>query len=390
VVFALHLSVAVTSATLSTKGVFLPGIVAGFHTTRAVGSSLLSGNLIAGACISLGVGAAFAMRVSFRTLVLVPTLVVGAGVLLAAFSTNFATLFSAYLIMGTASVIAFVAVPVLVTTYFDKNRSLAIGLILAGTSTGGAALTPLLASVVAARGWRAGYLPLAALLLIVLPPLIWWSLPPNRLLNSSTDGRKGISLTKALRHPALWALLFVSLSASAVINAYFVHFIPILEGDGYSASRAAAVMSLTFIGGAITKILFGYIADWIGPHRALGYSSAFTACGLILLTMARYQPAMYAFVAIFGLSYAAPLVLLPMSIAQSFGLRSLAVINSAMAVPTAVVGAAGSVLAGWVFDHQGNYQLALMCSAALMGVSTAFLMLTAPRMPVEATTRPMS
>jgi OFA family oxalate/formate antiporter-like MFS transporter len=82
----------------------------------------------------------------------------------------------------------------------------------------------------------------------------------------------------------------------------------------------------------------------------------------------------------YGLSYSAPLVLLPIFIAEVFGTRNFPVVGAAIGVLGNIAGGfAGPVFAGWVFDITGSYGIAFAVFAAALVLSSVLILVAAPR-----------
>jgi MFS family permease len=141
-------------------------------------------------------------------------------------------------------------------------------------------------------------------------------------------------------------------------------------------------MSGLFLLAAATKLIYGYAADRVSVRAALSVSMLMSAAGLFLLGSRSGQAGFYAFMLTYGLSYSAPLVLLPILVAEVFGTRNFAVINAAIGVLGNVTGGfVGPVFAGWVFDVSGSYSLAFVSFAAALLLSSVAILAAHQRKP---------
>jgi hypothetical protein len=82
----------------------------------------------------------------------------------------------------------------------------------------------------------------------------------------------------------------------------------------------------------------------------------------------------WAFVLLFGFSYAARDIVTPLIIVHCFGARNLARIYGLLML-TILPGSAGGIFAGWVYDATGSYAPAFTALAATSAATFALLFL---------------
>ncbi len=81
--------------------------------------------------------------------------------------------------------------------------------------------------------------------------------------------------------------------------------------------------------------------------------------------------AFYLFAAIFGLSYGGNIVLIPKLTSHIFGLGSMGAIFGALSVADGLGFGTGPLMAGYIFDRTGSYQMSFFIVAAAMALALA-------------------
>lgn len=363
-VVLLHLTIALLGTISTGKGVFFPPLVKEFGLSHAAGAALLGISSLAGGVIAFTAGWLMLRRVRVHWVIAVVPLLASAGYLTASLARGYPQLVVGYLLMS-GTIVNQVAVAYLLAQWFSVRRGLALALVYAGTTTSGVLLTPLLSAIVQAWSWRVGYQVLA-LLLFALPPLLLrltWTGPtangPRVPLGADDPALPGLTVAQALSTRSFWIILLANFIFGANTGTYFVHFIALLQSDGYTALQAAWTMSQLFLLAAGAKLVFGYLGDRMDIRRALAISLALSALGwFVLYFFVANQTALYVFTVLFGLSYSGPLVLFPLLATAVFGKRSFSLIDAVITVVgLSIGGAVGPVLAGWIYDRTGSYEL---------------------------------
>jgi MFS family permease len=133
------------------------------------------------------------------------------------------------------------------------------------------------------------------------------------------------------------------------------HLIAYLIGVGYAATRAALVMALIFGLTSLGKLAVGILADRVGGRVALVLSFLVAAGGFLLVLGAAHVAVLVCCVLLLGITFGAPLVLVPMVIAQSLGLRRFGSIAGLTGLLGTLGAAFGPPVAGRIFDVTGSY-----------------------------------
>jgi sugar phosphate permease len=265
--------------------------------------------------------------------------------------------------------------------WFERGRGLALGVIYTGSNIGGA-IVPIVASLIAAEsGWRTSLFVLAGVGVVFLLPFALFTVRGPRpgevepAVEEDPVSAEGpsVPLSKALRTRTFWILAF----ALFVFYFYYVgviqHLIAFLRDQGMSREEAAGWFGLTAAIGVAGKLGMGLVADRIPTKTALLATFGLVTLASFLLLRVDAPGILVVFLLIHGFSVAAENVLLPLIVAECFGVLHMASIYGALMVALLPGGALGPVFAGWMYDTRGSYELAFVTFAAVNVVSLVAL-----------------
>jgi MFS family permease len=347
----------------NTASVFFTPLIHSFGWTRARLSTLQTALALAA-----GVSAPFIGwildRVEARIVIAAGALTAGAGFVVASLAHSYGAMVAAYLLIGLGvGAATLLPCSMVIANWFGARRGLVMGLAMAGTSAGGMVMTLISDRAIRMAGWRVGYLILAAPVFVVVMPmvLILVRTRPQRGVGSNTGqpaALPGMEVGAALSGRSFWMLAVATICFAVAVSGTNLHSVPYLIGVGYAPARAAFALSVMLACGGIGKLAIGSIADRIGARPALAASLLGMAVGITLLTGARHEFPLAGFILVYGLTFGAPLALLPLVMADSMGLKRFGSLYGLIGFFHTAGAAVGPVLAGHIFDLRGSYAYA--------------------------------
>jgi MFS family permease len=368
----------------NTAGVFFTPLVRSFGWSRARLSSLQTVLALAGG-ISAPLIGWILDRVEARIVIAAGASSAAAGFVVASLAHSYSTMAAAYLLLGLGiGASTLLPCSMVIANWFGARRGLAMGLAMAGTSLGGMVMTLISDRTIRLMGWRSGYLLLAApVLLVVIPSVVRLvRTRPEKDLRAAAAAPAallpGMEMSAALASRSFWMLSVATLCFAAAVSGTNLHCVPALIGSGYDPARAAMAFSVVLALGAVGKLTMGWIADRIGSRAALSAALLGMAAGITLLMSARNAIGLSGFIAMYGLSFGAPLALLPLVAAETMGLRRFGSLYGLIGFFHTAGAAVGPVIAGRVFDLRGSYSCAFETFAALLVVGSIATALCAP------------
>jgi MFS family permease len=185
---------------------------------------------------------------------------------------------------------------------------------------------------------------------------------------------RGLTLAEARRTASFWILAGVLFAFYFYYLGVNYHLVAYLTDAGFSPAAAALQFSFAIAVGILGKIGMGLVADRVPARRAIVLTFALmTAGSFVLLALERAPALRVVFLTLHGVTVAAENVVLPLVVAECFGIRHMARIYGAIMLALLPGGMCGAVFAGWVFDTSGSYRLAFTTFAALNLAAVAAL-----------------
>ncbi len=268
-----------------------------------------------------------------------------------------------------------------VSLWFFRQRGLALGIALIGTSLTGVAVPLLAGAAIDAWGWRSAFPLLALLPLFIAIPVVWRYFreptPDERPQQiSNEEGLTGVSRSVALRSYRFWILFTSILMVAVSYGGINVHLQQILELKGFDKTVARGVVSSLAIAILIGRLGTGFLLDRIwAPLLALPILCAPAIACALLSGDSLTLPLAYACAAIVGLAAGAETDLIAYLVGRYFGMAHYGRIYGLLFVPFGVAAGFSPALYGWSRDWTGDYNFALSVATGLFVVGGCILLL---------------
>jgi len=302
----------------------------------------------------------------------------GAGLVAASFAQDFRFFLALQFLVGLGASTSFSPMMADISHWFLKRRGIAVAIAATGSYIGGA-LWPLIVGVLtAAADWRLAYLVLGIVSFVTLIPLslLLRRRPPALAAASAPQAPSGATRSIALSPAGLqWLLVAAGITCSAAMAMPHSQLVAMSSDLGFSIAEGAAMMSLVFVGGAVSRLVFGLLADRLGGLATVLLGSALMAASLFLYLPFDTLWVLYMASLAFGLAHGGIIPSLVVIVreylpAREAGRRVGVVITSTVAGVTI-----GSWLFGWLRDFTGSYQAAFLTSIGANLVTIAVLIL---------------
>jgi MFS family permease len=361
-----------------TVPVFVPALLRGFPNWSRAQVSLLPSVLALSAGISVLPVGWLVDRIEARIVIIAGALLAGGAFFLASASHSLATMISAYLILGVGiSAGTVLPASLVLANWFTERRGLAMGIALSGSTVGGSLMTLVAGHLFQVIGWRTAYVVLGLPMIVVTVPLVALivrSRPPGTVpmtVAESAELLEGFETGEALRTRSFWMIVLANFCFALSATGSLIHMVAYLEGVGYKTSAAALVVSLIFAFAALGKVVMGFIADRLTARIALVLCFVTQAAGLSIVFGAARIGIILAFVPIYGMSIAAPLMLLPLLTAESLGIKRYGLLAGLGGLAQTFGAMIGPIVAGRIFDITTSYTLAFELCIAVMIIGAA-------------------
>jgi MFS transporter, OFA family, oxalate/formate antiporter len=346
----------------NTVAVFVPALLKAFPRWSRAEVALLPSLLALSAGVSVIPIGWLLDRVEARLVMIVGAVASGCAFLIASRAASLLPMMGAYLLLGIGISAATVLPAALVlANWFDARRGLAMGIAISGTTVGGMVMTLVASSIIIGKGWRMAYVALGLPMIAIAVPLIALTVksrPPGATeLNVAQTAKRleGFETLEALHARSFWMLVIANLCFGFAAAGTVAHMVAYLEGIGYRPSSAALAMSSFFGCAALGKVTMGYLADRISARLALAADFVATGLAFVMIFGAAHLIVLAVFAVVFGVAAAAPLVLLPLLVAESLGRRRYGVLGALTGIAGTLGATLGPVAAGRIFDMTGSY-----------------------------------
>ncbi|MEO7386664.1 MAG: MFS transporter [Gammaproteobacteria bacterium] len=319
---------------------------------------------------------AAADRFGVRPLMVIGTLMLSAGYFLYSRVDSLTDIYGIHLLFASALATSGLVVNViLVSRWFIKDRGLAMGIALAGTSLGNGTLPPLNAALMSKVGWQAAFSWTSLLPLLLLPLILFVvrerpaSLAAQQPAPDSRGGAPAnatsLSLHTALRTVNFWVLATICMLTFFSIIGTQANLNLFMLGRGFSQMDAGFSYTVLFYLGLLGKIASGFLADRFGRKRVFTITLTIMSAGAV--TLALPDPGvLWTGLVLFGLGWGGLYTLLQLLAADYFGPQHLGKILGVLTVFDATGGGLGPPVIGAIVDRTGSYDNAFVLVAVLV------------------------
>ncbi len=310
-----------------------------------------------------------------------------------------------YLLLVYATLIAIggpalgnLSVTKLVANWFETKAGVALGIAAIGISFSGVILPILVDPLISAIGWRNVYLVFAAIVLLLLLPIIYFLVinTPEEInqnkdneisSNQTASQEKPMPMLDFLKFGKFWfislafALQFFSMGGvllHLIPHASILGFEAVWDFFGFPLKQTVFAYSLAAFGGVVGKIFFGYLIDRMQANRPVMFMMLMQAIGIFGLTMVETFDLFLISCFVFGLGFGGAMVLMSACFLKAFGSHNLGSVRGISAVIIVPVQPLGILIVGQAFDA-GYYIQAFL----LMGFASVLALLVSSQISIE-------
>ena len=215
-------------------------------------------------------------RIGPRTVVLIGTVLLGAGLALASRAANlleFQLCFGALVGVSISAILP--PLMATVTRWFETQRSLAVSLVSAGFGMAPMTMSPFAAFLIGRMDWRSAMLVTAGLVLsLMLPAAFLIRKPPSAgeagapATEDSADER-GMTTSSALRSAPFLIVAATNFCCCAAHSGPIFHTVSYAIACGVAPLAAVSIYSLEGLTGMGGRLAFGVLGDRLGAKPVL-------------------------------------------------------------------------------------------------------------------------
>lgn len=276
----------------------------------------------------------------------------------------------------------------ILTRWFRRYRGMAAGLLLMGSTVGGAAFPLLARETLVTQGWRQAVLMIAVIgsvMMIGAAVFLVRNRPqemglgadgvasPDESDATPKTGSPGPTLKQAVKMPVFYILAAVTAALWFTTFAMLQHQSIFIGRDlGVDSARLPLIFSLFFWFAIIGKLFLSWISDKVDKLKVMLAAVLSLIFGLLLLrtVSADNMVALYGYAAIFGIGFGGTFSMIQLVVAEYFSGASYGKILALMTMVDSLAGSAGVNYLGRVRVAQGTYLPAFDLLIVICAVST--------------------
>ena len=330
-------------------------------------------------------------RVGPRKVVLAGVLIIGVGFLILTRTESLLMFYVSYaVIMLGASGGGWLPMMTVLNNWFDRKRTMAMGIGGIGFSLGSFLLVPALAWMVVPdnAGWRLTSLGLGLFFIIIAFPVSrlirntpeeYGDVPDgmveaNPIIKSTNDSsniskERDYSIVEVLKIPAFWIISICHACSTMLIGTMTVHLILALKDQGISVQVGALIWGSTMGFSGIAQVFGGWMGDKVPKNVALGLLGCLQSVGVIFSTFLTSVYLAPIFIVVYGIGFGARIPLGTAIRGEYFGRKAFGKVLGLSMMPMSLMMMLGPLIAGKMYDIQGTYDYAfyILSGVAITG-----------------------
>jgi MFS transporter, OFA family, oxalate/formate antiporter len=317
-------------------------------------------------------------------LILVGGALLTAGLLANAWATqlwHIVLLYGVVMTLGANCLGLVVFVPLL-SRHFVRNRGMAVAVVQSANGFARAFSAPVTTLMISGLGWRGTYLWQGVFMGVILLPLA------SLFRGVGQGGRRqhadgeGWTLRQAARTPHFWLLFAVYMFTGLGSFLVALHQLAFAVNIGFDKLYAAGVLGAGAFLSLPGIIITGTLSDYVGREISAIVTYGTSILGVVfalMITSPDQHLLLWLHSCFFGLTWGARGPAITAKTADLFPGPNLGAILGVITIGTGFGAAAGSWLAGFVFDTTGSYRIAFTLSIVFyVAGSVAFWALRRP------------
>lgn len=263
---------------------------------------------------------------------------------------------------------------------FQAARGVALAVALSGTGLAAFSVPLVAYAINAVFGWEGVFVLLGAVIILVGLPAIYWGLGATPKGASQPERPKeaaetGMTRAEAMRDPRFYLIMGMVILFGLFISALIINLVPILQAQGLTAARAAAIASSMGLAMIIGRLGVGWLLDRWPPSLVGAGTFAVGAIGSLLLALAGAEYALLTVISM-GLLVGAEVDLLSFIVLRYFGVRNYGEIYGWLYGAYTLVSMACPPF-GALLLEQGGYRLLFGSAAASFGLAVLLFVILA-------------
>jgi len=253
-----------------------------------------------------------------------------------------------------------------ISQFFYKRKGLAVSLVASGQHLCGAIWPFLIKDFLLDGEWRHAHLFIALVCSIIIPILFLLIGNKKPFLNKKIDQiapklNVNSSLKLSISNKNIQILLmFAGVFCCVAMSMPQVHIVPLCIDNGFGLAVGTEILSYMLFAAVMSRVIFGYLSDKLGPIQTLILCSTLQAVSLSLFLPFDSQMSLYIVAIFFGLSQGGIVPIYAVIISKFLPANEVAERVGLLIFATIIGMSLGGWLSGEIYDYTNSYRLAFL------------------------------
>lgn len=245
--------------------------------------------------------------------------------------------------------------------WFRKRRGVAVAAAASGNYVAGAIWPLAMQLTLADEGWRFTYAAIGIFCIVTMVPL---ALLLRRRAPTMIGASDGVEKTAGQRSVDLspralqWLLAIAGVGCCVAMAMPQVHIVAYCVDLGFGVARGAEMLSLMLVGGIVSRLASGFLADYIGGVKTLLIGTVLQCLALLAYIPFDGLASLYIVSLVFGLSQGGIVPSYAIIVREYLPAHEAGQRVGIVIMATIVGMALGGWLSGWIYDLTGSYAAA--------------------------------
>ena len=243
--------------------------------------------------------------------------------------------------------------------WFEKHRTLALGVNTVGIGLGTLILVPVAEWLIRTAGWRSAFeaMGIGSVLVFALVALVSFK-PPTPLAPLSVSVS---AVKRAVRRSEFWRLYIAGFFMSVALFIPFVFVVQYAKEQGISSSSAAFLITSLGVGSVLGRLGLGVVGIRIGVLPLVVMCFAIQPLSYVIwLVAGSNYILLLLFAALLGVGYGGFVALSPVAVVGIFGLEGFGGVLGVQYTSAGLGALVGPIGAGAIIDATGSYTVAIV------------------------------
>ena len=273
------------------------------------------------------------------------------------------------------------AISVLLANWFHTKKGLVMGLAMSASGVLGAVVSPLCSTLIESIGWRGACVVMGLLTMVVvcLPAALFLVLTPeeigmepygwseNSVENAKNEIAKVNYTVPGFIFPVCVGIICLATLIGAVLNQ-----LPLYSAQlGYGVATGAMITSFAMWGNVLGKLLTGWLADKVGPYKALTVTFVMVMVSMAMFMLCGHSEyLLYIAALLLGTVYAVDANVPPLLFMDVYGADYTKHLKNFQTIGFAL-GTFSSSLLPYIYDFTGSYNVIFVLGIVWLSISLA-------------------